>query len=191
MLAVMAVASLTFSTATVRAQNSPATSTAQPTAASAPAVPLSYGLTQVLQLEQAKVGDTTIIAYIKNSGNSYDLSADQIIYLRQQGLSDAVLTTMLTQPRPGLAVAAPTTPAPPAETASTPAPVTSSAVTPVAIATTTVAPTVTYIQNVPATTYYYSQPYYYPTYAWFPPVSFSFGWVGGWHGGRVRHPGGW
>ena len=186
-LAVMAVASLTLSTATVLAQNSLATSTGQTAAANASAVPLSYGLTQVLQLSQAKVGDSTIIAYIKNSGNSYDLSADQIIYLRQQGLSDAVLTTMLSQPRPGLAVAAPTTPAPPPEPVSTPAVVTSSTVTPAAVATTTVAPTVTYVQTVPANTYYYSQPYYYPTYAWFPPVSFSFGWGGGWHGGGWHH----
>ncbi len=187
----MAVASLTFSTAIVRAQNSPASSTTQPAAASASAVPLSYGLTQVLQLAQAKVGDSTIIAYIKNSGNSYDLSADQIIYLRQQGLSDAVLTTMLTQPRPGLAVAAPTTPAPTPETVSTPAPATSSTVAPAAVATTTVAPTVTYVQTVPATVYNYSQPCYYPTYAWFPPVSFSFGWGGGWHGGGWHGGGGW
>ena len=41
------------------------------------------------------------MAYIKNSGNSYGLNADQIIYLRQQGVSDAVITAMLNQPKPG------------------------------------------------------------------------------------------
>jgi hypothetical protein len=61
--------------------------------------------------------------------------------------------------------------------------------------TATVAPTVTYVQTVPDTTYYYQpyyyQPYYYPDYAWYPPVSFSFGWGwgGGWHGGGWH--GGW
>jgi len=38
------------------------------------------------------------------------------------------------------------------------------------------------VQTAPAA--YYYQPYYYPSYAWYPPVTFSFGW--GWHGG-----GGW
>jgi hypothetical protein len=50
-------------------------------------------------------------------------------------------------------------------------------------ATATVAPTVAYVQTVPATTYYY-QPYYCPAYAWYPPVSFSFGW--GWAAGMVE-----
>ena len=48
-------------------------------------------------------GISTIIAYIRNSGNSYGLNADQIIYLRQQGLSDAVIRVMLSQPRAGVA----------------------------------------------------------------------------------------
>ena len=47
---------------------------------------LSYGVPQIIQLAQAKVGDDTIIAYVKNSGNNYGLTADQIIYLRQQGV---------------------------------------------------------------------------------------------------------
>ena len=44
---------------------------------------MRYGVTQVLELEQAKVSDATIIAYIKSSGDSYSLNASQIIYLRQ------------------------------------------------------------------------------------------------------------
>src|SRR5208337_1858187 len=70
---------------------------------------------QILQLEQAKVGDDTIIAYIKNSGNSYNLNADQIISLHHQGVSDAVITAMLSQPRPAASpatVPAPATPPP-------------------------------------------------------------------------------
>jgi len=179
MLAVLAVAGLALSASTTRAQNSTATTTAQPAAVNAPVPPLAYGVPQIVQLAQAKVGDNTIIAYIKNTGNSYGLNADQIIYLRQQGLSDAVITTMLNQPRPGVAVAMPTTPAP--------QPVASTAYGG-QDSTATVAPTVTYVQTVPNTTYYY-QPYYYPAYAWYPPVSFSFGWGGWWGGGG--HGGGW
>ena len=168
MLAVMAVTGLALSAATALAQDSPATSTVQPAAVSAPAPQLAYGVTQILQLAQAKVGDDTIIAYIKNSGNSYGLNADQIIYLKQQGVSGAVITTMLNQPKPGILAASP---------ASAP---------PTTVATATVAPTVTYVQTVPETTYYY-QPYYspvyYPVYDSYPAVSLSFGWGGYWGGG--------
>ena len=166
MTVLLALTGLVWSASTVLAQNSP--------------VPqLAYGVPQVLQLVQAKVGDDTIIAYIKNSGNSYGLSADQIIYLRQQGASDAVVTAMLQQPNPAAVaatapIAAPATPAPQLVTS-----------------TAAVAPSVTYVQTVPATTYYYAQPYYYPGYAWYSPVSLSFGWGwgGGWHGGGYY--GGW
>jgi hypothetical protein len=140
---------------------------------------LAYGVPQILQLTQAKVGDDTIIAYIKNTGTSYGLNADQIIYLKQQGVSDAVITAMLNQPKPGVAAYSPASPAPQpvAQTAVAPAP------------TATVAPTVTYVQAAPAPVYYYAQPYYYPSYAWYPPVSLSFAWGGGWHGGGYY--GGW
>jgi hypothetical protein len=163
------------STPTTAATTAPAA--AQPAAASQPAPQLSYGVSEVVQLAHANVGDDTIIAYIKSSGNSYGLDVDQIIYLRQQGVSEAVITTMLSQPRPGVAVVTPTTPAP------------------LPVAATDYSgqapPPVTYDQTQPDTTYYY-QPYYYPAYAWYPPVTFSFGWggyYGGYRGGYYR--GGW
>ena len=83
--------------------------TPAPAPASAP--PLAYGVPQILKLVRAQIPDTTVIAYIKSSGNSYGLNADQIIYLREQGVSDAVVNAMLTQPRPGV-VAAASAPAP-------------------------------------------------------------------------------
>ncbi|MGA8181073.1 MAG: hypothetical protein WB792_13510 [Desulfobacterales bacterium] len=48
---------------------------------------LSYGMPQVLQLAHAKISDSTIIAYIQNSGTVYNLDASQIVYLKQQGVS--------------------------------------------------------------------------------------------------------
>jgi hypothetical protein len=159
------------------------------------APPLSYGVPQVLQLAQAKVSDDTIIAYIHNSGNSYGLDANQIIYLRQQGVSDNVLTVMLTQPRPASAPA-PTAP-PPDNSYQAQAPASYAA-----------APTTTYVQSAPSpvyvvpnsqpyyyNNYYYSQPYYYP-YSYFPSValSFAFGgssyYHGGYHGGGGYYHGG-
>jgi len=176
MLAVMVGAGLALSASTALTQN--ATTVAQPAATSATVPQLSYGVAEIVKLVQAKVSDDTIIAYIKNTGNSYGLNAAQIIYLRQQGVSEAVITTILNQPKSATATATiplPTTPAP--------QPVASTADTGQA-PTATVAPTVTYVQTVPDTTYYYYQPYYYPAYVWYPPVTFSFGWGwGGWHGG--------
>jgi len=157
---------LSVSAMTVVAQNSP------------PALP--YGVPQVLQLAQAKVPDDTIVAYIHNSGNRYNLNADQIIYLRQQGISDNVITVMLSQPGP-------TTPADNSYAAQVPTPQ-----TPAPAVVTQPAPT--YVQTVPSPNVYvvpsaqpyyynaYTQPIYYPSYSYFPAVSFSFG-FGGYHNG--------
>lgn len=154
---------------------------------------LSAPVKEILQLQQAKVGDDTIIAYIKNSGNSYELNADLIIHLRQEGLSDSVLTAMLQHARSSGTVG-PSAPAP-QPAAPAPAPATGSE----QVSTVTVAPSTTYVQTVPAAPYYYAQPYpyyypyYYPGYA-YAPVSFSFGWVYGgggchygYHGGCYHH----
>ena len=192
MAAVISVAGLAWPAATVFAQDAAAPSPA-PAAAYSPAAPqLTYGLQQVLQLAQARVGDETILAFVKSSGNSYALTADQIIYLRQQGISSAVITTMLSQSRPMAPAVAP---------APMQAPVAASsyAAAPVAVAApVTAAPAVTYVQTASAASYYYypsysSSPnyyypdYYYPDYYGYSPVSFSFGW-GGYYGGGW---GGW
>ena len=146
---------------------------------------LAYGVPQVLQLSQAKVGDDTIIAYVRNSGNSYGLDADQIIYLRQQGVSDNVITTMLSQPKP----------APSAPVATQPNNTTTTAY---------VTPAPTYVQTVPSSSVYvipdtrayfyntyHTAPYIYPYYAscypsYYPSVSLSFGFGGGYYGGYHR-----
>lgn len=152
-------------------------------AQNSPALQLSSEVPQILQLEQAKVSDDTIIAYIKNSGRSYSLNADQIINLRQQGVSDAVITAMLNQPKLTAVAYTPTTPAPQPVAAP---------VSPPPVPTATIAPAVTYVQTVPAPVYYY-QPYYYPAcspvYSSFPALSLSFAWGGGggWHGGSGWH----
>ena len=139
--ALLAVASITFSTSSARGQDSTAATTTtqssdstaavqttQPTdsapvqttpvaAPVAQAPQMAYGVSQILELSQAKVDDNTIISYVQNSGNSFGLNAAQIIYLRQQGLSSAVINAMLSQPRPGVMGSAPVVQMP-----STPAP---------------------------------------------------------------------
>jgi hypothetical protein len=171
---------------------STATSSAAPTAAASAPVQLSYGVPQVLQLAQAKVSDVTIVAYIQNSATIYALSAPEIVYLKQQGISDAVLNAMLNQ-RSRLAQSA-AQPAPQQNYSDS-----SSAQTPNA----TVQPTVTYqtvpsstVYVIPATQSYYYQPYY-GYYGWpYPAVSLSFGFGGwggyhGYHGGGGFRGGGW
>jgi len=167
----------------VAAQDSTAT-VAQPAVASRSAPQLSYGVPQVLQLEQAKISDGIIVNYIQNSGTIYGLKADEIVYLKQQGVSDNVLNAMLNQ-RSRLTGST--------EPASSPA---ASAQT-----YTPAAPAVTYVQTAPPSTvyvipdtqtyqydtwYYGGYPYYsYPSYGGYygwPAVSLSFGW-GGYHGG--------
>jgi len=172
---------------------------AQTAAGSGSAPQLSYGVPQVLQLSQAKIGDNTIVAYIQNSGTIYSLNAAEIVYLKQQGVSDAVITTMLNQRQQVTQAAAQTAPQAPA-TATTSQP--GSAETSTAVAQ----PTVTYVQPVPSSTVYvipdtqtynynayYYQPYYYPYYGgwYYPPVSFSFGFGGGYRGGWGGYHGGW
>ena len=114
-LAVAAATGLAFSTLTAAAQDSAAP--AAPAASQPAPVDLSYGASQIVQLAHAKVSDDTIISYIRNSANSYALDANQIIYLRQQGVSDAVVNVMLNQPRNATVA---TAPAAPAATAPTP-----------------------------------------------------------------------
>lgn len=89
-------------------------------AQSAPATQ-SPQLQEVVKLTQAKMGDDVILAYIKNSGASYNLNADDILYLNSQGVSQPVISALLQSkasapaPAPAYAPApaAPSSPAPP------------------------------------------------------------------------------
>ncbi|HZM01765.1 MAG TPA: hypothetical protein VFC44_01975, partial [Candidatus Saccharimonadales bacterium] len=72
---------------------------------------LSPQLQEVVKLTQAHMSDDVILAYIHNSGAAYSLSADNILYLNNQGVSQPVLSALL-QSKPS-AVSTPTTPAPP------------------------------------------------------------------------------
>ncbi|HEX5397801.1 MAG TPA: hypothetical protein VFY06_01995 [Verrucomicrobiae bacterium] len=188
-------------------------STSQPAAAVQPAPQLSYGVPQVLQLVEAKVSDNIIVTYIQNSGTIYSLSPGEIVYLKQQGASDAVLNAMMNQRNRVLGstetAAAPANSSASASPASTgnqaAAPAPPVAYVPAQSSTVYVIPdTQTYRYNA---WYYGATPYYYypyPYYNW-PAVSLSFGWGsynysgggyhggyygGSWHGGGGYHGGG-
>ena len=141
-----------------------------------PVSPLPSSVADVLKLNQAKINDNTIIAYVQNSGITYHLDASQIISLRDQGLSDGVITAMLSGPTttPGMPNAQPNdqtpdmNPPPPPQVNST------------GDTTSGSQPTVIYVNSTPV--------YYYPawSYSWWWPVGVTWGWAwwgGCWHWG--------
>jgi hypothetical protein len=73
-------------------------------------------LADLAKLARAKVEDPVILAYIKNSGAVYSLGADEVVYLRDAGVSGPVLTELLNQNRtrresaPGTTATGATTP---------------------------------------------------------------------------------
>ncbi len=83
---------------------------------------LSPDLQNIVKLSQAHMGDDVILNYIKNSGKAYSLSADDMLYLNSQGVSQPVVNALLQSnggaPAPGPAPTSPPTLAP----APTPAP---------------------------------------------------------------------
>lgn len=73
---------------------------------------LSPEVRQVLKLSGAQMGDDVIVAYIKNSGKSFNLSAEDLVYLKSQGLSQPVITALLQAKPSSTPNAAPPTPPP-------------------------------------------------------------------------------
>jgi hypothetical protein len=64
--------------------------------AQTPAANLSPDLQEVVKLSQARMPDDVIMNYIRNTGKSYQLSADDIIYLSRQGVSQGVINVLET-----------------------------------------------------------------------------------------------
>ncbi|MGC9940963.1 MAG: DUF6600 domain-containing protein [Verrucomicrobiota bacterium] len=74
----------------------------------------SPGLQHVVNLSKGGMSDDFILTYITNSGTSYTLSDDDIIYLHKQGVSDGVIKALIQTTTPA-------NPTPPAAPAATPA----------------------------------------------------------------------
>ena len=137
---------------------------------------LSYSMSQIVRLSQAKVSDDIMMAFIRNSENGHGLDADQVIYLRQHGISDPVILTMLNCPKPAEAVPA----TPPAQQA-------------IPAIRHTLDPTVTsspqvmddQIELTPAHWDY--SPHCYSDFGSFPAVALSFKWVNSHDGSSDNH----
>src|ERR1039458_8167792 len=82
---------------------------------------LPPGVQDVIKLVKAGLGEEVVLAHIKNTGATYTLSADQIIYVHQQGVSENEMKALMGS---GSATV-PASPAPvpaPASVVTTPAP---------------------------------------------------------------------
>ena len=143
-----------------------------------------YGVEDVLRLARAKVAEETIVSFIQNSGTIYNLQANDIVYLRNEGVSDRVISAMLEQKRKFVEqseqnAGAPVSSSPPAQqpAATQPAPV---YVQPPA----QTAPSSVYVIPYPA-----APSAYYGGY-WGPSISLGFRFGGGYHGHGYSHRGG-
>jgi hypothetical protein len=56
---------------------------------------ISPGAAEVVRLAESGVGDDVVLAYIQNSQATFNLGADDVLYLRDLGLSSPVITAML------------------------------------------------------------------------------------------------
>ncbi len=81
-------------------------------AQTAPAT-LSPGLAEVVKLSQAHMSDDVILNFLKGRPGAYHLTADDILYLNQQGVSQPVISALL-QSGGGSPAPAPVTAPPPA-----------------------------------------------------------------------------
>ena len=74
---------------------------------------LPPGVQDVVKLAQAGISDEIILTQIKNNAASYNLTADQIILLKTQGVSQPVINALLTGGASAMPAAAPSSPPPP------------------------------------------------------------------------------
>ena len=154
-------------------------------------VQLSSGVPEILKLGNAHVGDEVIVAFIVNSGKAYHLSASEILYLREQGVSDQVLTAMLSAGQNVAATAAQAAPQPTptgltsdwANSNPQPAPAAPQfAPAYEAAAPVYAQPAPVYAYPAPSYGYYNSWPYYWG----YPSLSLGFGFGGGYYYGGYR-----
>jgi len=154
---------------------------------------LPYGVEDVLKLSHSQVGDDIVVNYIRNTGTIYALSPQDIVYLRNQGVSDRVIEAMIEQrkvvtaenPPPAQAPAFPNAPQVP----NTPGAPDYTQVAPVYTEPQTTAPASTvYVTPPPSYTYAYPYDGYYGYYPYYygGPFIFGYGYYG--HGGYYGHP---
>jgi hypothetical protein len=123
----------------------------------------SPAVEEVAKLSKAGVSDTVTLAYVRNSGMTYSLDAQDVLWLQGQGVSPQVVTAMLQQGGEVRRATEAIKQAQAIANASKPQPATTTATTPTTVVETAPASTV-------SVTYFGSRPYsYYPSYAYNGP----------------------
>ena len=70
------------------------TTTTTALSSDAPPAKLPYGVDDVLKLSRAQISEDITLNYVRNSGTIYNLAPKDIVYLRNEGVSDKVISTM-------------------------------------------------------------------------------------------------
>jgi hypothetical protein len=208
LFASLSAASLVILNATAQTPAPTAAATSAPIAADNAPVKLPYGVEDVLKLTRAQVSEDVTLNFIHSSGTIYNLSPNDIVYLRNQGVSDRLINTMLDQ-RKNVPAEAAVQAAQSAASSTQPAPAYSDANAAAAAQASPqyayAQPAPVYVQPEPAytpasTLYvipYSSSSYYYPSYSPYwgryygyygPSFGYSYGYrsggyYNGYHGG--------
>jgi len=77
------------------AQDQPALPTDNAASALPPGVYPSSPLAQVIKLMESRVSEGVIMTYVTNSGSTFNLDPDKIIYLKDIGVPDGLVTAMM------------------------------------------------------------------------------------------------
>src|SRR5881394_2710000 len=56
---------------------------------------ISPGAAEVIRLASAGIAEDVIVAYVNNAQTPFELSADQVLYLKDLGISGQVVTAMI------------------------------------------------------------------------------------------------
>ena len=144
---------------------------------------VSANVAEVLKLARAQVNDDVIVAFVGNSKSTYSLGANDIVYLRQQGMSDRVISAMLDH---HVQVAEVRPVSAPAVQSSSPAPAPAPKTATTYVAPAYVAAPPAYVYPAPAYPYYDPYPRSYWGFPW-PAISLGFGFDFGHGHGHGHH----
>jgi uncharacterized membrane protein YgcG len=209
-IAVAAVAALPFLSAYGQSNNTPDNSAAiAPAPAARPVMATPSNVGEVIKLSQAGLGNDVVLSFVNGSQSFYNLSADEIVRLKDSGVSPAVITAMLnhdvalrnSNPNPfGPGAGYGTMPQSPAQTGQVSMPqqappdqATVQQPAPTTVVVQQPGPTqVEYVPVSPGPDYYWAPGYWGPDGIWLGGgwlrfgIGYGYGWGGyrGWYGGR-------
>lgn len=189
----------------LQAQSAASTAISEPVKKETQSLKVTTPVEEVVQLSKSGVGDALIVSYIQNSERPYRLNAQDIIKLRDEGVSTEVTTALIQRgaEQRQAVEAAQQKQTEAAATESTVAAAPTYQTQPAQVQVVETAPQVTYYTPVQpvstvSVTYFGSRPYSYrsvyapsyryyaPSYYYAPRVSFGVGYHGGYRHGGFR-----